>query len=50
MTAVLRASDWLNGQLSSVMQQLDSHEALCMDYHVCSYIAVITDSSHFLLL
>ena len=25
----------LNGQLSSVMQ-LDSREALCMDYHVCT--------------
>ena len=35
MTAVLKASDWLNGQLSSVMQ-LDSLEALCMEYHVCT--------------
>ena len=35
MTAVLKASDWRNCQLSSVMQ-LNSREALCMDYHVCT--------------
>ena len=35
MTAVLKALDWLNGQLYNVMQ-LDSREALCMDYHVCT--------------
>ena len=38
MTAALKASDWLNGQLSSVMQ-LDSCKALCMEYHVrTSYV------------
>ena len=31
--AVLKASDCLNSQPSSVMQ-LDSSEALCMEYHV----------------
>ena len=31
----IKASDWLNGQLSSAMQ-LDSREALCMEYHVCT--------------
>ena len=35
MTAVLKASDWLNSQLSSILQ-LDSHDALCMEYHVCT--------------
>ena len=35
MTAVLKALDWLNGQLSSVME-LDSREALCMEYHACT--------------
>ena len=35
MTTVFKASDWLNGQLSSVMQ-LDSREALRMEYHVCT--------------
>ena len=35
MTAVLKASDWLNGQLSCAMQ-LDSREALCMEHHVCT--------------
>ena len=34
MTAVLKASDWLNGGV----MQLDSHEALCMEYHVCTSI------------
>ena len=38
MTAVLKASDWLNGQLSSV----DSHEALCMDYHICTSYELCT--------
>ena len=41
MTAVLKASDWLNGQLSSIMQ-LYSREALCMEYHVCT--SIIQDS------
>ena len=36
MTAVLKVSDWPNAQLSSVMQ-LDSSEALCMEYHVRMY-------------
>ena len=35
MTAVLKASDWLSGQLSSVIQ-FDSCEALCMEYYVCT--------------
>ena len=35
MTAVLKASDWPNGQVSSIMQ-LDSREALSMEYHVCT--------------
>ena len=39
MTTVLKASNWLNGQLSSVMQ-LDSREAHCMEYHVCTSNAV----------
>ena len=39
MTAVLKASDWPNDQLSSVLQ-LDSHKALCMEYHVCTSISI----------
>ena len=35
MTGVLKASGWLNGQLSSAMQ-LDFREALCMEYHICT--------------
>ena len=37
MTVVLKASDWPNGQLSSVMQ-FDSHEAFCMYALVYAYI------------
>ena len=33
MTAVLKTSNGLNNQLSSVMQ-LDSCETLCMEHHV----------------
>ena len=40
MIAVLKASDWLNGQLSSEIQ-LDSREALCMEYHV--YTSLLRD-------
>ena len=44
MTTVFKASDWLNGQLSSVMQ-LDSNEALCMEYHVYTSSTVSKSSS-----
>ena len=37
MTAVLKASDWLNSQLSSIMQP-NSREALFMEQHVCTSI------------
>ena len=36
---ILNASNWLNSQLSSVMQ-LNSHEALCMEYHVCTRLTL----------
>ena len=36
IATVLKASDWLGGQLSSVLMQSDSCEALCMEYHVCT--------------
>ena len=34
MTAVLKASDWPNSLVTA--EQLDSREALCMEYHVCT--------------
>ena len=37
MTTVLKASNWMNGQLSSVMQ-LDSREALCLENHAWTSI------------
>ena len=40
MTTVLKASDWLNSHLSSIMQ-LNSREALCMEYHVCTSLHVL---------
>ena len=33
MTAVLKISDWLNDQLSNVMQ-LDSRDAFCVEYPI----------------
>ena len=45
MTTVLKASDWLNGQLSGVMQ-LDSCEDLCMEYHVCTSYKPYTCALH----
>ena len=35
MTAILKASNWLNGQLNSIYV-LDSRYAFCMEYHVCT--------------
>ena len=39
--AILKALDWPNGQLSSVIQ-LDSHEALCVDwlFHHCLMLQI----------
>ena len=43
MYCVLKASDWLNGQLNSVMQ-LNSHEVLCIEYHV--YVCTRSNTVH----
>ena len=47
MAAILKASAWLTVKLNSVMQ-LDSHEALCMEYYVCTSILIVTnkETSH----